>query len=603
MTDAPKPPPPANAFSDVDRDAVYRAIHTRRDVRAYLPEPVPPDVMTRVLEAAHHAPSVGFMQPWNFLFVDDGALRRRVYDHVRATSTAAGATYADDRAATYAALKLQGILDAPTNLVVTCDPARGGNVLGRHTMPETDAYSTCLAVQNLWLAARAEGLGVGWVSILEPAVLRGILGIPERVQIIAYLTIGWPVELAPEPMLQSVGWRSRLGLKALILHDRWAEGTDGEAARGEQGRAPGAGEGGPAAGAPVAAVAGLVAGGSAAEVSAVAGSGLGARNAALTKPPGSLGRLEAAALQVASVQGAPYPRWQRKALVLCAGDHGVVAEGVSAYRPEVTARMVIQFVAGSAAVNAFARQNGITLTIADLGVDHDFGGATGVLDRKVRRGTRNLAVEDAMTLAETEAAIAAGRGLVPACDLLGVGEMGIGNSTSAAALVCALLGEPPEAIVGRGTGIGEATWGRKVDAVRRGLDRLRSAGAGGDPLSALGGYEIAALVGVIDEAALRGIPVVLDGFITGAAALEAVRRRPAVADALLAGHRSAEAGHARVLDALGLVPLLDLGMRLGEGSGAALAIGLVEAACRTMSEMRTFEEAGIHDAVDARGGR
>jgi nicotinate-nucleotide--dimethylbenzimidazole phosphoribosyltransferase len=173
--------------------------------------------------------------------------------------------------------------------------------------------------------------------------------------------------------------------------------------------------------------------------------------------------------------------------------------------------------------------------------------------------------------------------------------MGIGNSTSAAALVCALLGEEPEAIVGRGTGIGAATWSRKVAAVRRGLER------GGDPLVSVGGYEIAGLVGVIDEAARRGIPVVLDGFITGAAALAAVRRRPAVQDALIAGHRSAEAGHARVLDALGLVPLLDLVMRLGEGSGAALAVGLVEAACRTLSEMRTFEEAGIDDAVDGAG--
>lgn len=554
-------------FPPADRDAVYRAIHTRRDVRAYLPDAVPADVLARVLDAAHHAPSVGFMQPWNFLLVESTTLRRTVYDHVRATSEESGATYADDRAATYAALKLQGILDAPLNVLVTCDPERGGNVLGRHTMRETDAYSTCLAVQNLWLAARAEGLGVGWVSILKPKVIRSLFGIPERVLVIAYLTLGWPVELPAEPMLQSVGWRSRLPLADLVFRDRWEE-------RAEVCAPPVA----PAA--PLPAV---------------------ERNAQLTKPPGSLGRLEAVALQVAAVQGTPYPKWQRKALVLCAGDHGVVAEGVSAYRREVTARMVLQFVAGAAAVNAFARQNRIDLTIADLGVDHDFGasrsdgGATGVVHAKVRRGTRNLAVEDAMTAKECAAAIEAGRRLVPDCDLLAVGEMGIGNSTSAAAIACALLAEEAEAIVGRGTGIGAETWSRKVAAVRRGLDR------GGEPLASLGGYEIAGLVGVIDEAARRGIPVVLDGFITGVAALVAVHRRPAVRDALIAGHRSAEAGHSRVLDALGLAPLLDLGMRLGEGSGAALAMGLVEAACRTLSEMRTFEEAGIDDAVDGQG--
>lgn len=551
------------SFLPADRDAVYRAIHTRRDVRAYLPDAVPADVLGRVLDAAHHAPSVGFMQPWNFILVENIGLRRGVYDHVRATSAESGRTYTDDRAATYAALKLQGILDAPVNVLVTCDPERGGNVLGRHTMRETDAYSTCLAVQNLWLAARAEGLGVGWVSILRAEVIRAIFGIPDRVLVIAYLTVGWPVELPAEPMLQSVGWRSRLPLQDLVFRDRWEERAD----------LP------PPPVAPTAPIPAIE------------------RNAQLTKPPGSLGRLEAVALQVATVQGAPYPRWQRKALVLCAGDHGVVAEGVSAYHAEVTARMVLQFVAGAAAVNTFARQNGIALTVADLGVDHDFGQATGVVHAKVRRGTRNLAVEDAMTPGECVAAVEAGRALVPDCDLLAVGEMGIGNSTSAAALACALLGEEPEAIVGRGTGIGAETWGRKVAAVRRGVDR------GGEPLASLGGYEIAGLVGVIDEAARRGIPVVLDGFITGVAALVAVARRPAVRGALVAGHQSAEAGHARVLDALGLVPLLDLGMRLGEGSGAALAMGLVEAACRTLSEMRTFEEAGIEDAVDSRGRR
>jgi nicotinate-nucleotide--dimethylbenzimidazole phosphoribosyltransferase len=550
-----------HAFAPADRAAVYRAIASRRDVRAYRPNSVPDEVLGRLLAAAHHAPSVGFMQPWNFVVVGDPELRRRAWAHVLAVSERAASSYDGDRASTYGALKLQGILDAPLSVVVTCDPERGGNVLGRHTMRETAEYSTCLAIQNLWLAARAEGLGVGWVSILEPAFVRELLAIPARVKVVAWLTLGWPVELPASPMLESVGWRRRLPLAELVFRDRWEQSAELREA--------------PAT--PVA------------PPSAVA------RNDQLTKPPGSLGRLEAVALQIAAVQGTPWPRWERKALVLCAGDHGVVEEGVSAYKREVTARMVLQFVAGAAAVNAFARQNGIALTIADLGVDHDFTGATGLVHAKVRRGTRNLAVEDAMTAEERDAAIASGARLVPDCDLLAIGEMGIGNSTAAAAMVCAMLEEAPEAIVGRGTGVGDATWARKVDAVRRGLAR------GGDPLLACGGYEIAGLVGVIEAAAARGIPVVLDGFITGAAALYAVRRNPAVARVLIAGHRSAEAGHARALDALGLSPLLDLAMRLGEGSGAALAMGLVEAGCRTLSEMRTFDEAGIVNAVDERG--
>ena len=595
----PRPPGGAPGFDDADRDAVYRAIHTRRDTRAYLPTPVADAVLWRVLEAAHHAPSVGFMQPWNFVVVREEATRRAAWAHVVGVSERAKSTYDGDRAASYGTLKLQGILDAPVSIVVTCDPSRGGNVLGRHTMPETDSYSTCLAIQNLWLAARAEGLGVGWVSILEPPFVRELLGVPANVHVIAWLTLGWPVELPTEPMLQAVGWRARLPIHQVVSFERWTA-------------VPGGREGGSPPGQPVpaepqnAAAPGVASGAHAPDPALVPGLDAAAadRNQHLTKPPGSLGRLEAVALQVAALQGTPWPRWQRKALVLCAGDHGVTAEGVSAYRPEVTARMVVQFVARAAAVNAFARQNGVALTIADLGVDHDFCGtdgapASGMVHAKVRRGTRNFTQQAAMTPAECEQAVQAGRALLPDCDLLAVGEMGIGNSTAAAALVCATLGLEPEAIVGRGTGVGDATWSRKVDVVRRGLALHR----GLDPLQALGGYEIAALVGLIDEAALRGVPVVLDGFITGAAAIVAVARRPAVRDALIAGHRSAESGHAAVLDALGLMPLLDLAMRLGEGSGAALAISLVEAACRTLSEMRTFDEAGIQDAVDPAGRR
>ncbi len=566
-----------HAFPKAEREAVYRAIYGRRDVRTYRPETVPDELLMRVLEAAHQAPSVGFMQPWNFLLVQDEALRRAAHAHVTGVQAQAAEGYEGDRRATYSALKLQGILDAPVNLVVTCDPERGGNVLGRATMRETDVYSTCLAVQNLWLAARAEGLGVGWVSLLRQEEIRALLGIPERVIIVAWLTLGWPVEIPDSPLLERVGWRRRLPLSALIFRDRWEEpaGLASERA-GSAEAAPAPGPLPEAASPPLAAA---------------------LRNDRLTKPPGSLGRLEAVALQVSAVQRAVPPRCARKTLLLMAGDHGVVAEGVSAYQQKLTARMVIQFASGAGTVNTFARQLGVELRVADLGVDHDFAGASLVLDRKVRRGTRNLAHEPAMTPEETEAAIAAGAALVPDCDLLGLGEMGIGNSTAAAAIATALLGEAPEALVGRGTGVGDTAWLRKVDVVRRAV----ALHADGDPLQCLGGYEIAGLVGAIEEAARRGIPVVLDGFITGVAALLAARRDARVLGVLIAGHRSAEPAHALVLDALGLSPLLDLGMRLGEGSGAALALSLVEAACRVQREVKTFEEAGIDEPLDPRG--
>lgn len=556
-----KPDTHRYTFPAADRDAVYRAIHSRRDVRAYLPDAVPPEVLARVLDAAHHAPSVGFMQPWDFVCVDSPETRQAVYEHVRAVSATAASRYSDDRGAAYRALKLQGILDAPLSIVVTCDPTRGGpNVLGRPTIPETDVYSTCLAIQNLWLAARAEGLGVGWVSLYEPAVIRDLLGVPPHVQVIAWLTMGWPVALPDEPMLARVGWRQRLPLSALVHQDRWG-------IRHFEGPPPAP----PAQ--PTAA----------------------ARNEELTKPPGSLGQLEAAALRIAQIQGAAYPRAERKWLLLCAGDHGITEAGVSAYERRVTARMVLQFAADAGAVNVFARTTNTRVRVADLGVDHDFDGATAVADHKIARGTRSFLRGPAMDPAQAQAARAAGRALVIGlgpCDLLALGEMGIGNSTAAAAMAGALLGLDADAVTGAGTGIGSRTLSRKRHVVAEGL-RLH---AGVDPLEAFGGFEIAGLVGAIEAAAERQIPVVLDGFITGVAALYAVSVLGVSSAHLIAGHRSAEPGHTPVLSALGLTPLLDLGLRLGEGTGAVLAMGLLDAACRTFREMRTFAEAGIDDA-------
>ncbi|MDP2311949.1 MAG: nicotinate-nucleotide--dimethylbenzimidazole phosphoribosyltransferase [Pseudomonadota bacterium] len=558
------------SFSPHDRDAVYRAIHSRRDTRAFRPDPVNDAVLQRILEAAHHAPSVGLTQPWDFVVVADRAIKHAAYTHACEVAAAEGDLYEGDQRATYRGLKLQGLLDAPLGVVVTCDPTRGGTTgLGRSVMPDTPLYSTCLAIQNLWLAARAEGVGVGWVSILRPERVRALLGIPDHVQVVAWLTLGWPVELPEEPVLQRVGWRARLPLAQVVHREGWGLGRR-EAAPPHEHPDPAP------APTPIPTAA--------------------ARNADLTKPPGSLGRLETEALRIARVQGTAWPRASRRTLLLCAGDHGVTNEGVSAYQPHVTARMVLQFAAGAGAVNVFARAGGVEVRVADLGVDHDFAGATGIVHAKVRRATRNFVHGPAMTAEETASARAAGRRLVASLgpvDLLGLGEMGIGNSTSAAALVAAILRVDAAEVVGRGTGVGALTLLRKAEVVRRGVARHVDA----DPLASLGGYEIAALVGAMEEAALRRIPVVLDGFITGAAALYAVERCGVPVDGLVAGHLSAEHGHKRVLDVLGLRPLLDVGLRLGEGTGAVLAMGLLDAACRTFTEMRTFEEAGLTDAA------
>jgi nicotinate-nucleotide--dimethylbenzimidazole phosphoribosyltransferase len=565
-------------FSADERRAVYRAMYARRDVRSYLPDAVPEAVLSRILDAAHHAPSVGFMQPWSFVVVRDLEKRRAVHAHfLRVNAEAVQVFDGEDRKRAYAALKLQGILDAPINLLVTCDPERAGpHVLGRFTTRETDVYSTCLAIQNLWLAARAEGVGVGWMSLMDHRAMADLLGVPKHILPIAYLTLGYPVELRDTPMLADVGWRGRLPLADLVFEDAWGKAATW-LVQVEDPRRPQSPQ--------------VQASPSACAEDAAA------RNRALLKPPGSLGELERTALQLAGLQRTAYPRADRAALLLFAADHGVTAEGVSAYRPDTTLKMVYSYLAGGAVVNALARQHGLPVNVVDVGVDHDFGTAEGLIQRKVARGTRNFAHEPAMTQAQCEAAMEAGRASVRALgalEVLVLGEMGIGNSTSAAALSAALLGLDAHTMTGAGTGVAGARLDAKRDVVTRALQLHAVGHVTADTLLArLGGFEIAALVGAIEEAATRATLVLLDGYIVGAAALVAARRNPAVLGCLCAAHVGAEPGHAHVLAALGLTPLLALGLRLGEGSGAVLALGLVRSACAVMREVRTFEEANI----------
>jgi 5,6-dimethylbenzimidazole synthase len=209
-------------FSDTDREALYRVIGSRRDVRAFRRDPVPADVLERILLAAHQAPSVGFMQPWNFLVIRDPATRARIKRIFLRENERAAANYAGDRADLYRSLKLEGLEDAPVNVCVTCDRTRGGpHVLGRNTIIDTDLYSTCCAVQNLWLAARVEGVGVGWVSILDNDALRGVLGIPAHVVPVAYLCVGYPREFLDTPELERRGWATRLPLGEVVHEERW----------------------------------------------------------------------------------------------------------------------------------------------------------------------------------------------------------------------------------------------------------------------------------------------------------------------------------------------------------------------------------------------
>ena len=327
-----------------------------------------------------------------------------------------------------------------------------------------------------------------------------------------------------------------------------------------------------------------------------------ARQNRLTKPPGSLGRLEEISLQLAGMKADPMPEVSNKAVIVMAADHGVALEGVSAFPVEVTKQMVLNFLHGGAAINVLARQAGAATHIVDIGVASDFDPSLpGLWRRKIAHGTRNMAKEPAMTRVQAEQALACGMEVLAeiaekGLDVIATGDMGIGNTTSSAAIVAVMAGLPVDKVTGRGTGLDDAGLLRKIQVIEQAIAVNQP--DPNDPMDVLckvGGLEIAGLAGVMIAAAARRIPVAVDGFISTAAAMIGVGLVPDVRHYLFGAHRSVEIGHQVMHRYLGLTPLLNLNLRLGEGTGAVLAFHLLEAACRLLREMATFDEAGVSD--------
>jgi nicotinate-nucleotide--dimethylbenzimidazole phosphoribosyltransferase len=321
----------------------------------------------------------------------------------------------------------------------------------------------------------------------------------------------------------------------------------------------------------------------------------------LTKPIGSLGRLEELAARYVMITGETKPKVPRGAVFTFAADHGVTVEGVSAYPSAVTPQMVLNFLRGGAGVNVLARHVGVEVRVVDIGVAFDFEAVPGLIHKKVMAGTNNLLVGPAMSLTQAEQTIQVGIELATEAaqqgiGLIGTGEMGIGNTTASSAIAAVMTRRPVSEVTGRGTGIDDASHARKIGVIQRALDLHRPDSTNAmEVLAKVGGLEIGGLAGVILGAAAARIPVVLDGFIAGAAALIAVGLQPRCKDYLIASHRSVERGHQAILDNLGVKPLFDLDLRLGEGTGACLGMSLVFAAVKILTEMATFDEAGVSE--------
>ena len=539
------------AFSPEERAVLYQIIGARRDVRRFRSEEVAPELLDKLLAAAHGAPSVGHSQPWRFVVVReqkirDAAAAIAARERLRQAELMEEAAQRQMRD-----LKLEGLRDAPLGIVVCCDrraPKEG--VLGRATFGDADLWSCACAIENLWLAARAEGLGLGWVTLFPPQELAELIGLPEGVETLGWLCIGWPDERESAPGLERAGWSHRLSLAEVVSYDRWPSAAPEPPASRLKAPSPRA----------------FVAARDRADQLLSAPSSLGVLDL-------SLDRLGALAITSAGPGE----------LVLAGADHLVAHHGVSTFPQSVTREVLQASLSGQSLGAAAARSAGMTVLVIDAGVNGPV--LPGAIDLRQPDERGDLLESDALSIAAARALLVAGERLGrfgTKSELVALGEVGIANTTVAAALACGLLGLSPEEAVGLGVGADHETLQRKRAVVSGALARARSEHGErlADPLvalAALGGPELAVLAGVVLGVAERGGAIVLDGLACSLSGLIALRCSPGVAAHLHAGQLSRERAHRAVLNELGLEPLLDLRLRAGEGVGAVLGLSLLRA--------------------------
>jgi nicotinate-nucleotide--dimethylbenzimidazole phosphoribosyltransferase len=532
------------AFPPAAREALYAVLEGRRDIRRFRPDPIDGDTLDRILQAAHTAPSVGHSQPWRFIVVEEASTREQAAVMADRERCRQAAGMEPEAAQQLLDLQLEGIREAPVGLIVCCDRrVQAGGVLGRATFVDADVWSCACAIENLWLAARAEGLGVGWVTLFRPDALSALLGLPAGVETLGWLCVGWPDERPPWPGLERAGWSRREPLREVVLSERWP--ADSPAPPTSKLRAP----------APAAVV--------------------GARDHTdeLLAPPGSLGILDRALDRMEALgllAGAP------ARLVLVGADHPVTRHGVSVYPDTVTREVLEATLAGQSLGAATALAIGADIVAVDAGVRG--APVAGALDARPVDARGDLVEADAMSAGDVERLVDAGRRLGQSLggQIVALGEVGIGNTTVAAALSAAQLDLTASDVVGLGVGGDTGTLDRKLAVVEAALARARSTHGSrlAEPLvalGALGGPELAFLAGLVLGAATDSALVVLDGLATTVAAACAIALEPAAAAHLVAGQRSRERAHERVLTDLGLEPLLTIRLRAGEGVGALLA--------------------------------
>ena len=538
------------SLGDQVQQGLDTAIDTRRDIRRYRHDDVPKELVNTVLWAGHRAPSVGHSQPWRFVVVRDADIRDRAAVMADRERLRQAELLTPDRRAHLLDLQLEGIREAPVGIVVACDrraPASG--VLGRNTFTDADMWSCACAIENMWLTARAHGLGMGWVTLFQPEELAELLHLPNDVETLGWLCLGWPDERPPAPGLERRGWSRRVPLSDVTLADRWpADSAQPEA--------------------PVSALRQTLHSPNRYQVVA-------AHDDAdqLLTPPGSLGLLDQTLDRVEAAGGTEITGGT---LVLVGADHPVAHLDVTAFEASVTHDVMAASVAGTGLGVSTATAAGLSHLVVDAGVAQPVQGARSVRIRGERGDLRHA---DAMTPVQVEALLRDGQALGAEAShdgLVCLGEVGVGNTTIATALACAMTGLGPDEAVGLGAGSDTAMVERKAEIIKAALTRTHT--DPNDPerlLAALGGPEFAVLAGVCLGAAEAGSPVVLDGLATSVAALIATKFSPGLHGWLVASQASREQVHHIVLAELGLEALMELRMRAGEGVGACFGAQMI----------------------------
>lgn len=553
---------------------LYEILQSRRDTRHFTNDIVPDAVIEKALQAGHWAPSVGLTDATKYYLITSAEIKKAVKElFVEYDAKAARQTDNPQQKEQYKNLKLEAIEEAPLGLVICYDRSVLNNfTIGTVGSNEAIKFSAVCAAQNIWLSLTEQGYSMGWVSILNYYQFKKLLGFPENIEPLGYFCIGKPAtNYDNQPMLQQLHWKQKSEKpfveKIAMLHETEIENKltldkDNESESPEF------------------------------------ESALQYKIDNKTKPTGALGVLEVLAKQIATIFKTLEPKIIQPNIVVFAADHGITNHGVSAYPQDVTRQMVVNFLEGGAAINVFCRQNGIQLSIVDAGVNYDFPPNANLISAKIDRGTKSFLQDPAMSKEQLELCFKKGSEIVSSIskkgsNCIGFGEMGIGNTSTASVLMSVITGIPIEECVGKGTGINDAKLRFKNEILRKAIDNYSGDESLDATLAYFGGFEILQMAGGMLEAYKNNMIILVDGFICSVAFLIAFKRNPSILKNAIFSHQSAEQAHMKLLNYLNVKAILQLDLRLGEGTGCAVAFPIVQSAIAFLNEMASFESAGV----------